>query len=76
MRNVGGSFYDFTAMHTQGSRSRVVAEPPDDWSARALTHWARRLGEGAGFDCEAWDLVHVARVIDEIYDRRQAATAG
>ena len=33
MRNVGGSFYDFTAMHTQGSHSRVVAEPPDDWTA-------------------------------------------
>jgi predicted dehydrogenase len=72
MRNVGGSFYDFTALHTQGSRSRVVAEPPDDWSARALTNWARRLGEGDGFDCEAWDLVHVARVVDEIYGRQLA----
>jgi predicted dehydrogenase len=70
--NVGGSLYDFTALHTRGSHSRVVAEPPDDWSARALTHWARRLAEGAGFDCEAWDLVHVARVIDEIYGRRLA----
>jgi predicted dehydrogenase len=76
MRNVGGSFYDFTAMHMQGTRSRVVAEPPDDWGARALTHWARRLGEGAGFDCEAWDLVHVARVIDEIYGRQPARSEG
>jgi predicted dehydrogenase len=73
MRNVGGSFHDFTAVHTHGSHSRVLAEPPDDWSSRALTHWARRLAEGAGFDCEAWDLVHVAHVIDEIYGRREAA---
>ena len=72
MRNVGGSFYDFTAVHTRGSRSRVLAEPPDDWSARALTDWARRLSEGAGFDSEAWDLVHVARVVDEIYGRQPA----
>jgi predicted dehydrogenase len=73
LRNVGGSFCDFTASHTEGTRSRVLVEPPDDWGPRALASWARRLGHGAGFDCEAWDLVHLARVIDEIYGRTRAA---
>ncbi|HVS11943.1 MAG TPA: gfo/Idh/MocA family oxidoreductase, partial [Planctomycetota bacterium] len=66
---VGGSFHDFTATHTQGRRSRLLVEPPDDWGPCALASWARRLGAGAGFECEAWDLVHLARVIDAIYRR-------
>ena len=32
---------------------------------------ARRLAEGSGFDSEAWNLVHLSRVIDEIYGRQQ-----
>ena len=69
LRNVGGSFYDFMAVPCQGTRSRVLVEPPTTGAPRALASWARRLGQGAGFDCEAWDLVHLARVIDEIYGR-------
>jgi predicted dehydrogenase len=73
LRNVGGSFYDFQAVHTRGTRSRVLVEPPDDWGPRALASWARRLGDGAGFDCDAWELVQLARVIDAIYGRLDAA---
>jgi len=73
--NVGGSFYDFQAVHTEGTRSRVLAEPPDDWGVRSLASWARRVGDGDGFDCEAWDFVHVARVIDEIYGRQVGTPA-
>jgi predicted dehydrogenase len=73
LRNVGGSFYDFTATHTEGKQARLLVEPPDDWGPRALASWARRLGQGAvGFDCEAWDFVHLARVVDEIYGRPPA----
>jgi predicted dehydrogenase len=68
LRNVNGG-YDFRATHTRGMHTRVLVEPPDDWAPRALASWARRLGEGAGFDCEAWDMVHLARVVDEIYER-------
>lgn len=71
LRNVDGSFYDFRAVHKQGSRTRTLVEPPDAWSARSLESWARRLADGAGFDCEAWNLVHLSRVIDEIYGRQQ-----
>jgi predicted dehydrogenase len=75
LRNVGGSFHDFEASHAQGTRSRVLVEPPDDWGPRALASWARRLGEGAGFDCDAWELVQLARVIDAIYGRLDASPA-
>jgi predicted dehydrogenase len=75
LRNVGGSLYDFTATHTEGSRSHVLVEPPDDWRPRALATWAQRLTDDAGFDCEAWDLVHLSRVIDEIYGRQTGTSA-
>jgi predicted dehydrogenase len=71
LRNVDGSFYDFTAVHTQGSRSRMLVEPPDEWRARSLESWAKRLAEGDGFDCSAWELVHLSRVVDQIYGRQQ-----
>jgi predicted dehydrogenase len=70
LRNVGGSFHDFVATSSQG-RSSLLVEPPDDCAPRALASWAWRLGEGAGFDCEAWELVQLARVIDAIYGRAE-----
>jgi predicted dehydrogenase len=69
LRNVGGSFYDFVATRVQGDESSLLVEPPDDCAPRALASWAWRVGEGAGFDCEAWELVQLARVIDAIYGR-------
>ena len=35
LRNVGGSFYDFTAERFEGVARRLLAAPPDAWGGRA-----------------------------------------
>jgi predicted dehydrogenase len=67
LRNVGGSFYDFTCERFTGTRRETVAAPPDDWSGRAAVDWAARLAAGQRFDPEAGRLVDVAQVLDRIY---------
>lgn len=69
LANVGGSFYDFRALHHTGTTSRVLVEPPDDWGGRAAVQWARRLAGGARFDAEADELVRTAAVLDRVYGR-------
>jgi predicted dehydrogenase len=69
LRNVNGSFYDFTAERFSGTASEVLASPPDGWGARAAADWARRLTAGERFDPESERLVDVARVLDGIYGR-------
>lgn len=67
LRNVGGSFYDFTVERFLGTARERLAAPPDAWGGRAVTAWARRLAENAGFDPAAERLVDVAATIDAIY---------
>lgn len=69
MRNVNGSFLDFRAERFDGTRSTVLAVPPDDWGGRAAVHWARQLAGGAGFDPSAARVMQVAQVVDAIYGR-------
>jgi len=69
LRNVGGSFYDFTAERFRGTASETLASPPDSWGGRAAADWAERLGRGERFDPGAEHLVDVARVLDRIYGR-------
>ncbi len=69
LRNIGGSFFDFTAEHLQGTGRQVLAAPPDAWGGRAAADWARRLAAGPRFDPAAERLVDVAQVLDRIYGR-------
>ena len=69
LRNVGGSFYDFTVEHFDGTRRELLAAPPDPWGGRALVDWAQRLAAGARFDPESAQLVDVAHAVDAIYGR-------
>ncbi|BDU15994.1 Gfo/Idh/MocA family protein [Lysobacter auxotrophicus] len=69
IRNVTGSFYDFTVDVFDGTRSTRTASPPDAWGGRTLIEWARRVGAGEGFDPQAESLVGVARTVDAIYGR-------
>jgi predicted dehydrogenase len=69
LRNVGGSFYDFTAELFHGTSRETLAGPPDDWGGRAATDWARRLAAGERFDPASERLVDVAAVLDRIYSR-------
>lgn len=72
-RNVDGSFYDFQAVVRRGSDREVLVSPPDDWGGRAITAWARRLETDAGYDPAVESVVEVARTLDRIYGREDAA---
>ena len=69
LKNVAGSFYDFTAERYRGTARETLAVPPDAWGGRAAADWAMRLAQGARFDPLAERLVDVARVLDRIYGR-------
>jgi len=69
LRNVNGSFYDFTAERYRGTARETLAAPPDAWGGRAAADWARRLANGARFDAGAERLVAVSEVLDRIYGR-------
>lgn len=69
LRNVGGSFYDFTAEVFHGTARETLATPPDAWGGRAAVDWAERLAAGEGFDAEAERLVQVAAALDRVYGR-------
>jgi len=70
MRNVNGSFYDFTAERFRGTSRELLTEPPDAWGGRAATAWAARLARSATYDPACERLIDVAGVIDRIYGRR------
>jgi predicted dehydrogenase len=67
LRNVDGSFYDFTAEKLQGTKRVTLTEPPDAWGGRAAVNWARRLASGERFDSSADEFTAVAEVLDAIY---------
>ena len=69
MRNVGGSFYDFTTERMAGNSRETISAPPEAWGGRAAADWARRLAAGEGFDPENERLIEVTRVLDRIYGR-------
>jgi predicted dehydrogenase len=67
LRNLDGSFYDFTLDIFHGRSAERIASPPDDWGARALQAWLERLREDRSFDPEALLVSQGARLVDEIY---------
>lgn len=69
LRNVAGSFYDFTVDRFDGTSRRRLAEPPDAWGGRALVRWARQLAQDRRFDPTAEKLLDVAATVDAIYGR-------
>lgn len=69
LRNVGGSFYDFTVERFHGTRRECLASPPDAWGGRALQRWTKQLTVDPSFDGTAEHLVDVAAIVDRIYGR-------
>lgn len=72
VRNVNGSFYDFTAEMFRGTSRALLAAPPDNWGGRAILDWMGRLTEGGGFDPEIERLEPVATVLDALCGRTAA----
>jgi predicted dehydrogenase len=69
LKNVDGSFYDFTAELYHGTARETLATPPDAWGGRAAADWAARLAAGERFDPASERLVDVAAILDRIYGR-------
>lgn len=69
MRNVNGSFYDFTAERNEGTKRTILATPPDAWGGRAIVDWARRLAAGSGYSPAIESATQVASILDRIYGR-------
>jgi predicted dehydrogenase len=69
LRNVNGSFYDFSAERFKGTARFPLASPPDAWGGRAIVEWARRLAQGGEYDPSIEHAQQVAAVLDAIYGR-------
>lgn len=69
LRNIDGSFYDFTAERFSGTATETLALPPDEWGGRAAAAWAEQLDRSPGFDHAAEQFVRSAEVLDRIYGR-------
>jgi predicted dehydrogenase len=69
LKNLDGSFYDFTAERYRGTARETLVAPPDAWGGRAAADWAARLAAGEQFDPGCERLVTVARALDRIYGR-------
>jgi predicted dehydrogenase len=67
VRNIGGSFYDFSAERLDRGGVHLLTGPPDDWGGRAVMAWARQLAGGIRFDPACEDLIALAGVMDDIY---------
>lgn len=70
LRNLGGSFYDFTTERFEGTARTVLTEPPEDWGGRAAAAWAHRLALSPRYDPSNETLITVSSLIDRIYARR------
>lgn len=70
VKNINGSFYDFTAEKYNGTQKETLISPPDDWGGRAGVAWVEKLISGFGYDARtANELVKTAELIDRIYGR-------
>ena len=72
MRNVNGSFYDFSAERFTRTAHEMLAEPPDDWFGRAAVRWVEALRADASYDPEIERLIEVHRALDAIYENANA----
>jgi hypothetical protein len=69
LRNVGGSFFDFTAEQFEGRNAQAIAEPPDDWGVRAAVDWLNTLADGERFAGTTSGLLQTSRALDALYGR-------
>lgn len=67
LRNLNGSFYDFTVERFRGTSRETLACGPDAWGGRAIVAWAQRLAQDPGYDPQADHLLKTAEVLEAIY---------
>lgn len=75
LRNVNGSFYDFSSERFRGTQRELLCAPPEEWGGRAAIDWARRLANGERYDPRVERLVDVAAALDAAYGRAATTSA-
>lgn len=76
LRNVAGSFHDFTADRFRGTQAERLSGGPDAWGGRAAADWARRLAAGERYGADAGTLVAVSQALDAIYAAAESRDGG
>lgn len=67
-RNIGGSFYDFTAERFHPDRTReILSNSTEEWGGRAAVAWLEQLYRSRRFDPEVENLNRVAEALDGLY---------
>lgn len=74
LRNVAGSFYDFTTERFCGTSRQTLHTPPDAWGGRAAVAWAKQLACNPAYDPSVAQVGKAAAVLDAFYGR--ACVAG
>ena len=69
MRNLGGSFFDFSGKFFRGAETELLTSPHDDWGARAAAEWVAKLAAGERFEGSTTGLLETAAVLDRLYGR-------
>jgi predicted dehydrogenase len=69
MKNINGSFYDFTASRYWGTKTETLVNPPDQWGGRALVDWIQQLSVSTAYNRSAEQYFPSAGILDKIYGR-------
>ena len=72
LRNVNGSFYDFTGQRFNGTETETLNTTADSnwqWGGLATLEWVKQLANSNVFDPKIERLINVAEMIDQIYGR-------
>lgn len=69
LKNVSGSFYDFTGVRNWGTQSEMLVQPPDNWGGRAMVDWVQKLSVNPDYTSETEHFIKSAEVLDRIYGR-------
>ncbi len=69
LKNINGSFYDFTGLRYWGTKTETLVQPPDAWGGRALIDWIQKLAFNPEYNLEAENFIASAEVIDRIYGK-------
>jgi len=68
LKNIQGSFYDFEGLRYHGTKTEVVASPPDNWGGKALLDWIKKLSVNNDYNPQADQFLRSAEIIDKIYE--------
>lgn len=69
LKNVSGSFYDFTGVRNWGTQTEMLVQPPDNWGGRAMVDWVQKLSVNPDYTSESEHFIKSAKVLDRIYGR-------